>query len=84
MSRLRLVGGLHLKGVIVERCWSPRQVWRDGGESAAQWQASLEAYGMPQLVSKPTDRITTADVMAVLMSIWNEKRETAPDVCGNA
>ena len=27
--------------------------------------------------NKPVDRITTADVMAVLMPIWNEKRETA-------
>ena len=25
----------------------------------------------------PVDRITTADVMAVLMPIWNDKRETA-------
>ncbi len=51
--------------------------WKDGGKSAAQWQASLDAYTMPRLGSRPVDRITTADVMAVLMPIWNEKRETA-------
>ncbi len=51
--------------------------WKDGGKSAAQWQASLDAYAMPRLGNKPVDRITTADVMAVLMPIWNEKRETA-------
>ena len=51
--------------------------WKDGGKSAAQWQASLDAYAMPRLGSRPVDRITTADVMAVLMPIWNDKRETA-------
>ena len=51
--------------------------WKDGGKSAAQWQASLDAYAMPRLGSRPVDRITTADVMTVLMPIWNEKRETA-------
>ena len=53
---------------------------RDGGKSAAQWQASLDAYAMPRLGNKLVDRIMTADVMAVLMPIWNEKRETAPRV----
>ena len=54
-----------------------RDTWEDGGKSAAQWQASLGAYAMPRLGNKPMDRIATADVMAVLMPIWNEKRETA-------
>ena len=54
-----------------------RDTWKDGGKSAAQWQASLDAYAMPRLGNKPVDRITTPDVMAVLMPIWNEKRETA-------
>ena len=51
--------------------------WKDGGKSAAQWQASLDAYAMPRLGDKTIDRITTNDVMAVLMPIWNDKRETA-------
>ena len=53
--------------------------WKDGSrnKSVAQWKASLEAYAMPRLGDKPVDRITTADVMAVLLPIWNEKRQTA-------
>ena len=51
--------------------------WKNGGKSAAQWTASLETYVMPRLGDKLIDRITTADVMAVLMPIWNDKRETA-------
>ena len=51
--------------------------WKDGGKSAAQWQARLDAYAMSRLGSMPVDRIATADVMAVLMPIWNDKRETA-------
>ena len=54
-----------------------RTTWKDGGKSAAQWQASLDAYAIPQLGKKPVDGVTTADVMAVLMLIWNDKRETA-------
>ena len=53
--------------------------WKDGSrtKSVAQWRASLDAYAMPRLGNRPVDRITTADVMAVLMPIWNDKRETA-------
>ena len=53
--------------------------WKVGSrtKSVAQWQATLDAYAMPRLGNKPVDRITTADVMAVLMPIWNDKRETA-------
>ena len=51
--------------------------WRDGGKSAKQWRASLETYAFLRLGRKAVDKITTADVMAVLMPIWNEKRETA-------
>ena len=54
--------------------------WKDGGKSAKLWQASLDAYAMPRLGNKPVDRVTTADVMAVLMPIWNDKRETAQRV----
>ena len=51
--------------------------WRDGGKSAKQWRASLEAYAMPRLGRRRVSDINTADVMAVLLPIWNEKRETA-------
>ena len=53
--------------------------WKDGSraKSVAQWQATLDAYAMPRLGNRPVDRITIADVMAVLLPIWNDKRETA-------
>ena len=51
--------------------------WRPGGKSEAQWRASLRDYAMPILGRKRVDKITTADVLAVLLPIWNEKRETA-------
>ena len=51
--------------------------WRKGSKSEAQWRASLRDYAMPRLGRKRVDRITTADVLAVLLPIWNSKRETA-------
>ena len=51
--------------------------WRNGAKSEAQWRASLRDYAMPRLGRKTVDKITTADVLAVLTPIWNEKRETA-------
>ena len=54
--------------------------WKDSGKSAAQWRASLRDYAVPKLGNKRLDRITTADVMAVLLPIWSTKRETATRV----
>ena len=51
--------------------------WKDGGKSAAQWRASLRDYAMPRLGRRRVADISTADVMAVLLPIWNDKRETA-------
>ncbi|MDE0005002.1 MAG: tyrosine-type recombinase/integrase, partial [Rhodospirillaceae bacterium] len=51
--------------------------WKDGGKSAAQWRASLRDYAVPRIGSKRLDRISTADVMEVLLPIWSTKRETA-------
>ena len=51
--------------------------WKDGGKSVAQWRASLRDYAMPRLGRRRVSDINTADVMAVLLPIWNEKRETA-------
>lgn len=52
------------------------QGWKNGGKSRAQWEASLRDYAMARLGRKPVDRITTADVMAILTPHWNSKRET--------
>ena len=53
------------------------ETWRDGGKSEKQWRSSLAAYAFPRLGRKSVSTITTADVLAVLMPIWNTKRETA-------
>lgn len=54
-----------------------REGWKDAGKSEAQWRASLRDYVLPRIGRKPVDRITTADVMGVLLPIWQEKHETA-------
>ena len=51
--------------------------WTDGGKSEKQWRASLRDYAMWRLGEMPVNRIGTADVMAVLLPIWAEKRATA-------
>ena len=53
--------------------------WRNP-KSAAQWHASLRDYAYPTIGDKRVDAISTADVLAVLTPIWNEKRETASRV----
>ncbi|MDE0473776.1 MAG: tyrosine-type recombinase/integrase [Gammaproteobacteria bacterium] len=54
--------------------------WKPGGRSEADWRWTLDNYAMPKLGRRPVDRITAADVMAVLVPIWNEKRVTARKV----
>ena len=44
---------------------------------ATQWRESLRLHAMPLLGRKPVDKITTADVLRVLMPIWTAKAETA-------
>ncbi len=51
--------------------------WKEGGKSAAQWRASLRDYAVPKIGAKRVDRISTGDVMEVLLPIWSTKRETA-------
>ena len=51
--------------------------WKDGGKSADQWRSSLRDYAIPRLGRLRVGDISTADVMAVLLPIWNEKPETA-------
>ena len=54
-----------------------RPSWKSGGKSAAQWEASLRDYVFPRIGDKRVDQVTTADVMAVLLALWNDKPETA-------
>ena len=54
-----------------------RAGWKDGSKSESDWRATLRDYALPKLGGRPVNRINTADVMAVLLPIWNEKRVTA-------
>ena len=53
-----------------------RHGWRNE-KHAAQWESTLRTYVYPRLGQRSVADISTADVMAVLMPIWNEKPETA-------
>ena len=50
--------------------------WRSA-KSGPQWRASLETYAYPGIGELPVSEITPGHVMAVLLPIWNDKRETA-------
>ena len=50
--------------------------WRNP-KTARQWIGSMERHVFPKLATVPVDRITTADVLAVLEPIWTEIAETA-------
>ena len=54
-----------------------RPSWKNGGKSKAQWESSLRQYVFPRLGRHSVSDVTSADVMAVLTPIWNEKPETA-------
>ena len=54
-----------------------RASWKEGGKSAAQWEASLRDYVLPRIGDKRVDQVSTADIMAVLLPIWTDKPETA-------
>ena len=52
-----------------------RPTW--SAKHAGQWEATLRTYAYPKIGQKRVDRITTADVMGVLLPMWNEKHHTA-------
>ena len=53
-----------------------RPNWKNA-KHAAQWTATLRDYVFPRIGRKRVDLVTAADVMAVLLPIWNDKHETA-------
>ena len=53
-----------------------RPNWRNT-KHAAQWTATLRTYAYPKIGNKGVDQVSTADVMAVLLPIWNDRHETA-------
>ena len=56
------------------------EAWKDGGKTAKLWRATLREYAFPTIGEKGVDEVTTADVLAVLVSIWTRKHETARKV----
>ena len=54
--------------------------WRDGARSAGIWRSSLGRFAIPRLGRKRVSDIDTADVLAILVPIWADKRETAKRV----
>ena len=57
-----------------------RANWKPGSDTEQQWRQSLREYVYPKIGDKTVDEITTTDVMAILLPIWNEKRVTATRV----
>ena len=57
---------------------------KDGSRQEELWRATLRDYAVPKLGGRPVDRITTSDVMEVLLPIRNEKRVTARRVFPSA
>ena len=53
--------------------------WKTGGRSAELWRSSLGRFAGP-LGDVRVDRVTTAQVLAVLSPIWHVKAETARKV----
>ena len=53
--------------------------WK-GDHSEKQWRQCFRDYAFPNLGRKRVGEITTADVLACLVPIWNEKRPTASRV----
>ena len=47
---------------------------------ATRWRASMRLHVPPALRKKRVDSVTTADVLDVLMPLWNDKREMATRV----
>lgn len=56
-----------------------RPTWSNS-KHAAQWESTLKTYVFPRLGKRPVDSITSADVLAAVTPIWNEKPETAKRV----
>lgn len=53
-----------------------RPTWRNE-KHGDQWINTMTTYAFPALGAKRLDQISSADVLAAVSSIWNEKPETA-------
>ena len=53
------------------------EIHLENGKDGGTGHRSLWDYAVPKIGRKRVDRITTANVMEVLLPIWSTKRETA-------
>ena len=51
--------------------------WKDGSRTAAIWRSRLAEHAHPVIGRTRVDRVTSADVLDVLMPVWATRRETA-------
>lgn len=58
---------------------SKRPGWRNA-KHAEQWAVTLASYVYPKIGDLDVKQVETADVLAVLRAIWNDKPETASRV----
>ena len=56
------------------------ETWKAGSRLPHKWEQTLRDYAFPKIGAKRIDTITTADVLAVLVPIWSDKRPTAQAV----
>ena len=50
--------------------------WKDGAKTEKRWRAILASYAFPRFGKRPVDKITSADLLAVLVPNWSIRRET--------
>ena len=76
-SRRQSVPTLEQAAAKVVALYRPN--WKSA-KHAGQWMTTLRDYAYPKIGQKRVDWITSADIMAVLLPIWNEKPPTAQRV----
>ena len=56
--------------------------WKDGGKSANNWRSTLGRFAYPRLGDLSVAEITSEDVLAVVLPVWQTRRETARKLKG--
>ena len=70
-------GGIPTFGAASETVIAIRsEGWRPGSRAPAEWRSTLKRQAGP-IMSKPVDRITTADVVAVVSPLWHSRPDAA-------
>ena len=66
-------GGIPTFEVAVSKVIQLRRAgWKSGGRTEAAWRNTFEAYAKP-IASKPVDKITTGDLLAIIGPLWHDK-----------